>query len=79
MYLVNGKKVYDNTDNGHAKTYLYNTFNKLISVTETNKANTTNSDQVTKYTWNDLGNLLSITDAENLAPPRHKGAEKTTP
>lgn len=60
VYFVNGKKVYDNTTQTHSKTYLYNTFDKLISVTEKNG----NTDQVTKYTWSMFGNLTNITDAE---------------
>lgn len=60
IYYVNGKKVYDNTVNTHAKTYAYNTFGKLVSVVEKNG----NTDQTTKYTWNIIGNLVNITDAE---------------
>lgn len=60
VYFVNGKKIYDNTAQTHSKTFLYNSFDKLVSVTETNNG----ADQITKYTWNILGNLTNITDAE---------------
>lgn len=60
-YTVNTKRVFDNSTSIHAKVFTYDVFGRLTQVLEETKE----GKYATNYTWNILGNLTRVKDAEN--------------
>ena len=60
-YTVTTKRVFDNSSSLHAKTFTYDVSGRVTQVLE----ETSQGNYATNYTWNILGNLTRIQDAEN--------------